>query len=80
MNEKALQVIERVNQKLTGRDFKPDVELTVEDQVSQLIQQAQSMEAFCQSFVGWCVYLACLHCGADPAQVRFLVIDTTDLS
>ncbi|KAL8292423.1 hypothetical protein RQP46_001035 [Phenoliferia psychrophenolica] len=44
INARALQVIERVQQKLTGRDFKPTIVLNVENQVAKLIEQASSLE------------------------------------
>jgi FKBP12-rapamycin complex-associated protein len=36
-----LQVIARVQQKVTGRDFDPDTILGVEDQVDKLIRQVR---------------------------------------
>lgn len=55
-NERALFVYNRVQQKLTGRDFNPNVELTVEQQVEKLIGQATSLENLCQGFSGWCAF------------------------
>lgn len=57
LNEKALTVIRRVQDKLTGTDF-PDREddlgaLDVSDQVQRLIVQATSVENLCQLFIGW---------------------------
>ena len=54
-NDRALAVYNRVQHKLTGRDFNPDVELTVPAQVEKLISQATSLENLCQSFSGWLV-------------------------
>ena len=54
-NERALFVYNRVQHKLTGRDFNPDIELTVPAQVEKLISQATSLENLCQSFSGWLV-------------------------
>jgi FKBP12-rapamycin complex-associated protein len=54
MNAKALQVIERVRRKLTGRDFKPNVTLDVKEQVEELVSQAISIENLCVAFIGWC--------------------------
>jgi FKBP12-rapamycin complex-associated protein len=51
-NAKALAVYQRVQKKLTGRDFNPDEELTVEDQVKKLIRQATALENLCQCFPG----------------------------
>jgi len=55
LNQKALNVIERVSNKLTGRDF-PRKILDVEKQVDLLIKQARSIENLCQSYLGWCPY------------------------
>jgi phosphatidylinositol kinase/protein kinase (PI-3 family) len=48
LNARALTVINRVSNKLTGRDFKPTVTLDVSSQVQKLIMQATSMENLCQ--------------------------------
>ena len=58
LNEKALKVIRRVQDKLTGTDF-PDFDetsepLDVPKQVQRLIVQATSSENLCQLFIGWC--------------------------
>ncbi|KAG8807009.1 phosphatidylinositol kinase- protein kinase tor1, partial [Serendipita sp. 400] len=55
-NAKALEVYQRVQKKLTGRDFNPDEELTVEEQVAKLIKQATALENLCQAFPGWCPF------------------------
>ncbi|KIY73583.1 atypical/PIKK/FRAP protein kinase [Cylindrobasidium torrendii FP15055 ss-10] len=52
-NERALFVYNRVQNKLTGRDFDPAVTLSVTDQVDKLIKQATSLENLCQLFSGW---------------------------
>lgn len=67
-NEKALAVYSRVQKKLTGavfpsfdslvdllflgRDFDPEEELSVNDQVEKLILQATAVENLCQCFLG----------------------------
>jgi phosphatidylinositol kinase/protein kinase (PI-3 family) len=60
LNEKALKVIRRVQDKLTGTDFHPPTEefdpLDVQDQVHKLIVQATSTENLCQLFIGWCAF------------------------
>ena len=61
LNERALKVIRRVQDKLTGTDFhSPDEEvgepLDVQDQVQRLIVQATSSENLCQLFIGWCAF------------------------
>jgi phosphatidylinositol kinase/protein kinase (PI-3 family) len=58
LNEKALRVIRRVEDKLTGTDF-IDCEgqpLPVPDQVQRLIVQATSTENLCQHYIGWCAF------------------------
>ncbi|KAF9006075.1 phosphatidylinositol 3-kinase [Cyathus striatus] len=55
-NERALFVYNRVQHKLTGRDFNPDEVLTVAAQVQKLIEQATSLENLCQCFSGWCAF------------------------
>ena len=55
-NVRAVQVLRRVKEKLTGRDFKPGRELDVEEQVGKLIGQATSVENLCQHYIGWCSF------------------------
>jgi len=55
-NERALNVFNRVQHKLTGRDFDPNAALTIEAQVDRLIQEATSLENLCQCFSGWCAF------------------------
>ena len=55
-NARAVQVLARVKEKLTGRDFRPDNELDVEQQVGKLIGQATSVENLCQHYIGWCSF------------------------
>ncbi|KAF8519025.1 phosphatidylinositol 3-kinase [Hysterangium stoloniferum] len=59
-NERALNVFNRVQHKLTGRDFDPNVALTIEAQVDRLIQEATSLENLCQCFSGWLAYFQLL--------------------
>lgn len=59
LNTRALEVVNRIQAKLTGRDFlKPDddesEDFTIEQQVDRLIQEATSIENLCQLFTGWC--------------------------
>ena len=56
LNEKALAVIDRVQDKLTGRDFNNKYPYDVPQQVDLLIQQATSNERLCQCFIGWCPF------------------------
>lgn len=55
-NERAVEVLDRVSQKLTGRDFKPNIELNVTDQVNKLIIEATKLENLCQHYIGWCSF------------------------
>lgn len=60
LNEKALAVIRRVQDKLSGTDFSSAGEtgdpLDVPEQVQRLIVQATSSENLCQLFIGWCAF------------------------
>jgi hypothetical protein len=57
LNARALDIISRIQAKLTGWDFSPDdgdeVYLTVEEQVDRLIQEATSNENLCGLYSGW---------------------------
>lgn len=53
VNIRALQIVNRVKDKLTGRDFNKDEEITVDRQVELLIQQATSHANLCQAYIGW---------------------------
>lgn len=55
-NARAIEVLDRVNQKLTGRDFKPSEELEVVPQVNKLIVEATKLENLCQHYIGWCSF------------------------
>jgi len=54
LNEKAVDVINRIKHKIRGTDF--GYPLTVPEQVNNLIEQSISVENLCQSFVGWCPF------------------------
>jgi len=57
LNTRALDVITRIQAKLSGRDFckdDDDDDLNVEQQVDRLIKEATSIENLCQLFIGWC--------------------------
>ncbi|CCJ30549.1 unnamed protein product [Pneumocystis jirovecii] len=56
LNQSAINVLNRVSNKLTGRDFKPNQELDVPSQVNRLIQQATSLENLSQCYIGWCSF------------------------
>lgn len=53
VNKRALQIVNRVKDKLTGRDFNKDEAIEVEKQVDLLIQQATSHANLCQAYIGW---------------------------
>ncbi|OJJ81233.1 uncharacterized protein ASPGLDRAFT_68926 [Aspergillus glaucus CBS 516.65] len=55
-NARALQVLARVQEKLTGRDFRPYEELDISDQVDKLLAQATNVENICQHWIGWCSF------------------------
>jgi len=54
-NDKAVQITNRINSKLTGKDFAPR-ELDVKEQVDMLIKQATDVENLCQCYIGWSPY------------------------
>ena len=57
LNARALEVITRIQAKLSGKDFKKfddDDDLNVEQQVNRLIKEATSIENLCQLYMGWC--------------------------
>ena len=43
----------RVRDKLTGRDFNKNEAIDVDTQVDLLIQQATSHANLCQAYIGW---------------------------
>jgi FKBP12-rapamycin complex-associated protein len=55
-NERAMQVLNRVKEKLTGHDFKRDEELTYIVQVDKLLVEATKLENLCQHYIGWCSF------------------------
>lgn len=55
-NARAVLVLRRITDKLTGNDFRRFHELNVPEQVDKLIQQATSVENLCQHYIGWCPF------------------------
>ena len=55
-NARSSLVLNRINDKLLGNDFKRFENLSVEDQVDKLIQEATDVENLCQHFMGWCSF------------------------
>lgn len=56
LNKKAIEVIDRVFEKLTGNDFTDSKELSIPDQVDRLIKEARSIKNLSQSYIGWCPF------------------------
>ena len=56
LNKRAVAIINRVRDKLTGRDFCHEEPLDVHKQVELLIAQATSHENLCQCYIGWCPF------------------------
>merc|ERR1719410_2736261 len=56
LNKKALDIVQRVRDKLTGKDFNTEESLEVCEQVELLISQATSHENLCQCYIGWCPF------------------------
>nr|FAA04053.1 TPA: mechanistic target of rapamycin [Lymnaea stagnalis] len=55
-SKKAISIVNRVRDKLTGRDFGQEDPVDVNRQVDLLIQQATSHENLCQCYIGWCPF------------------------
>ena len=53
-----------------GRDFNPNVVLSVQAQVDKLILQATSLENLCQCFSGWYDSFYSLVSSYSPLRVR----------
>ena len=68
MNKKAVNIINRVRDKLTGRDFATEDPVDVQRQVELLIQQATSHENLCQCYIGWSVPLVWYVCVCVPQK------------
>ena len=56
LNKIAKMVLERINNKLSGTEFNPDVVYEVKEQVDKLINEAISYENLAQSYLGWCPF------------------------
>jgi FKBP12-rapamycin complex-associated protein len=56
LNKKALQIIQRVRDKLTGNDFPHEKGVDVPRQVQLLINQATAHDHLCQCYIGWCPF------------------------
>ena len=56
LNKKAIEVLDRVMEKLTGNDFNDCKELSVTEQIDRLIKEARSVKNLSQSYIGWCPF------------------------
>ncbi|CAD6506377.1 BgTH12-07303 [Blumeria graminis f. sp. triticale] len=55
-NARAMQVLHRVKEKLSGTDFKAEEELNYINQVDKLLNEATKLENLCQHYIGWCSF------------------------
>lgn len=55
-NVRAVEVVTRISDKLTGRDFNKNQSLPVKEQVRRLINEARSHENLCRCYIGWCPF------------------------
>ena len=55
LNARAVEVLSRVEHKLTGCDFRRG-QMGVEEQVRKLIEEATNIENLCQHYAGWCAF------------------------
>ncbi|CAF1334783.1 unnamed protein product, partial [Adineta ricciae] len=53
---RAVEIMNRVREKLTGNDFHREQPIDIPTQVELLIKQATSHENLCQSYIGWCPF------------------------
>ncbi|CAF1426499.1 unnamed protein product, partial [Rotaria sordida] len=53
---RAVEIMNRVREKLTGNDFHREQPIDTPTQVELLIQQATSHENLCQLYIGWCPF------------------------
>lgn len=57
LNRRAVEIVNRIHDKLTGRDFNPKELLTIDKQVDLLIKEATSNENLATLYVGWCPWM-----------------------
>lgn len=57
LNRRAVEIVNRIHDKLTGRDFNPKELLTIDEQVDLLIKEATSNENLATLYVGWCPWM-----------------------
>ena len=56
LNNIAQIVLDRIQDKLSGTDFNPNIIYDVKSQVNELIKSATSYENLAQSYLGWCPF------------------------
>ena len=56
LNQTAQFVMERIRNKLNGKEFSPHQAMDIQSQVDKLIKQATSDENLAQCYIGWCPY------------------------
>ena len=56
LNNIAKIVLDRIQNKLSGTDFNPNIIYDVKNQVNELIKSATSYENLAQSYLGWCPF------------------------
>lgn len=56
LDEKALTIVNRISNKLSGKDFAPNERLDVPQQVQRLIKEATDIENLSQCYLGWSPY------------------------
>ncbi|OHT07190.1 PIKK family atypical protein kinase [Tritrichomonas foetus] len=52
-SQSAVEIVERIKDKLSGNDFQKDQQLSVQQQVEALIDQATDVSNLCHMFKGW---------------------------
>lgn len=56
LNAGALNIVTRVSNKLTGREYSTTDPLDTKSQIERLIEDATKIENLCQAYVGWCPF------------------------
>jgi len=56
LSKRAIQITNRIQNKLTGKDFLPNETLNTEQQVDRLIKHATDVENLSQCYLGWSPY------------------------
>ena len=53
LNDEAIKIIQRIQDKLTGDDYDSNESLTIENQVARLVKDACKTENLAQMYSGW---------------------------